>query len=48
MATLALSSGASLTSIQMLLGHEDLATTQVYAKLDKSSVREEYRKYLNQ
>lgn len=48
MATLALSSGASLSSIQNLLGHDDLATTQIYAKLDKSSVREDYRRHLNQ
>lgn len=48
MATLGLNSGASLTSIQKLLGHEDPATTQIYAKISQEDVKNEYRKYLNQ
>jgi len=48
MATLALKSGASLTTIQHLLGHTDASTTQIYAETDKDTVREEYRKYLVQ
>lgn len=46
-ATLALSSGMSITSIQHLLGHEDINTTLIYSQIDNTSVKEEYKKYLN-
>lgn len=48
MATLALQSGASLTTVQTLLGHEDPATTEIYAEISNDVVREEYRKHLIQ
>lgn len=48
MATLGLRSGASLTTIQKILGHTDPATTEIYAEIDSNSVREEYRKHLIQ
>lgn len=45
MATQGLKSGANITVIQHLLGHEDPATTQIYAKLDNSMIKGEYDKY---
>jgi integrase/recombinase XerD len=47
-ATLNLASGMSLVSIQHLLGHSDPSTTQVYAKMDMNTVREEYRRCMAQ
>lgn len=47
-ATLALKSGMPLPVIQVLMGHEDCSTTQIYAKQDLESVRIEYRKHLTQ
>lgn len=48
MASLGLKSGMSLTSLQMILGHSDPGTTEIYAEIDNDTVKEEYRKYLNQ
>lgn len=48
MATLALRSGASLTTIQKLLGHTDPGTTQIYAETNDDVIREEYKKHLIQ
>lgn len=48
MATFALQSGASLTTVQTLLGHENPATTEIYAEISNDTVREEYRKHLIQ
>lgn len=42
-ATHALNSGMKLEVVQALLGHEDAATTQIYAKLNQSSIEHTYR-----
>lgn len=36
--------GADLHAVQEMLGHSDIATTQVYSQLNQSKVREIYRK----
>lgn len=41
-ATNALSSGMDITSIQQLLGHSDLNTTQIYAELNSTVVHNQY------
>ena len=46
MATLGLRAGASLTTIQKLLGHEDPGTTEIYAEIGDETVAQEYRKHL--
>jgi integrase/recombinase XerD len=48
MALLSLESGASPSSIQALLGHSSPATTQIYARVSDTTVREEYRKFMVQ
>ena len=45
-ATNALNSGASLTVIQKMLGHESPATTQIYAELNTSEVKSEHKKHV--
>jgi integrase/recombinase XerD len=47
-ATLTLNNGAELAAVQALLGHEDPATTQIYAQLSDEKKREQHRKYLVQ
>jgi len=44
LATHLLSNGADLRSLQMLLGHENLATLQVYTHLGKKKLRDDYDK----
>ncbi len=45
-ATNALNGGMDITVIQRLLGHEDLATTQIYAEISQETIRHEYNKII--
>ena len=46
-ATLALNSGMDITVIQSILGHESVATTQIYTSLNKDHIKSEYRKLIS-
>jgi len=45
-ATHMLQSGASLAEVQEYLGHDSPVTTQIYAKLDRESIRISHKKHL--
>ncbi|UII56697.1 tyrosine-type recombinase/integrase [Cytobacillus spongiae] len=45
-ATLTLNNGADIAAVQALLGHEDPATTQIYAQLTEEKKRETHKKFL--
>lgn len=44
-ATALLEGGANLQAIQMMLGHEDIATTEIYTHIDRTTLRQQIERY---